>query len=208
MAVMARSVGLPSRYVIGYIVNDPERDDDGFYTIRKKDYHAWCEIYFEGLGWIPFDPTEGAPSVDGGERGATEGGTVWYKTGWFVGTMLGVLVLAILTPVLVLIRQRTLSPEARSERAATEVGRLHAVFTRTIERFAGAPKRFSQTTYEYVASVGPKLGAVSSEANALVREFEVAMFSSNSPDRTKLSDLARRISSLRSALSAQKRQRP
>lgn len=57
MAVMARMVGLPSRYVEGYLV--PERPG-GSTTVLGKNAHAWVEIYFEGVGWLPFDPTPGS----------------------------------------------------------------------------------------------------------------------------------------------------
>ena len=57
MAVMARMVDLPSRYVEGYLV--PERPG-GSTTVLGKNAHAWVEIYFEGVGWLPFDPTPGS----------------------------------------------------------------------------------------------------------------------------------------------------
>lgn len=56
MAVLARCVGIPSRYVQGYLVDYSDRDDGG-YIVRNKDAHAWVEAYFEGIGWIPFEPT-------------------------------------------------------------------------------------------------------------------------------------------------------
>ncbi|QJC52657.1 transglutaminase domain-containing protein [Paenibacillus albicereus] len=77
MAVLARSVGLPSRWVKGYAPGsgtiDPEAmmrggreaaervDSSGedTYTVRNSDAHSWVEIYFEGYGWIPFEPTPG-----------------------------------------------------------------------------------------------------------------------------------------------------
>lgn len=57
MAVLARCEGLPSRYVIGYALNREQ-----FGSIKKKyvatnaTAHAWTEIYFEGIGWVQFDP--------------------------------------------------------------------------------------------------------------------------------------------------------
>jgi len=76
MVVMARSLGIPARWVKGYapgqaprdmsemMRNDPsfrEIDPDaaGTYTVRNADAHSWAEIYFEGYGWIPFEPTPG-----------------------------------------------------------------------------------------------------------------------------------------------------
>lgn len=59
MVVMLRSVGIPSRWVKGFstgevVESDGERD---VYLIRNKNAHSWVEVYFEGYGWIPFEPT-------------------------------------------------------------------------------------------------------------------------------------------------------
>ena len=56
MAVMARMVGLPSRYIEGYAA---EPDSDGVARVTQQNAHAWVEIYFSGFGWLPFDPTPG-----------------------------------------------------------------------------------------------------------------------------------------------------
>jgi len=59
MAVMARCIGLPSRYVEGYRVYPYKNiPDDGYYEVINYDSaHAWPEIYLEGIGWTPFEPT-------------------------------------------------------------------------------------------------------------------------------------------------------
>ncbi len=56
LAVMARAVNLPSRYVEGYVA---EPDDDGIAHVTQLNAHAWAEVYFPGFGWLPFDPTPG-----------------------------------------------------------------------------------------------------------------------------------------------------
>ncbi|MDD4413808.1 MAG: transglutaminase domain-containing protein, partial [Oscillospiraceae bacterium] len=53
MAVMARTLGVPSRFVIGY-GTVPSGND---YASYSDNAHAWVECYFRGVGWIPFDPT-------------------------------------------------------------------------------------------------------------------------------------------------------
>lgn len=58
LCVMARSVGLPSRYVTGYLPGT-FNPITGFYEIKSSDAHAWAEIYFEGYGWMLFDPVPG-----------------------------------------------------------------------------------------------------------------------------------------------------
>ncbi len=208
MALMARSVGLPSRYVIGYIVNDPKRDADGYFTIRQRDYHAWCEIYFEGVGWIPFDPTEGAASVGGAERGAGGGVVDWYRSDLFKGVLIAVFVFALAAPVYMAVRQKNMSPAERAEKTASDVARLHTVFYRTIERYVGSPKRFSQTTREFVLAFGTRLGPTFPDASALVTDFEAAMYSPRTPDKDGLTELSKRTTDLRAALGRLKKQRP
>jgi hypothetical protein len=62
MAVMLRTLGVPSRVVNGFR-SDEFNDLTGSYVIRAKDAHAWVEAYFPGYGWQTFDPT---PSGSGG----------------------------------------------------------------------------------------------------------------------------------------------
>ena len=58
MAVMARAAGLPSRYVTGYgLKENPERVSAYPYVATNATAHAWCEVYFSGIGWVAFDPT-------------------------------------------------------------------------------------------------------------------------------------------------------
>ena len=201
MALMARSVGLPTRYTIGYIINNPERDSEGFFTVEARDYHAWCEIYFQDAGWVVFDPTEGAPSFDGGERGSAGNTLAFYRTTWFKILLGGALLIALALPVVNMIRHRTMTADAKAVRAAGEVSRLHSNFYRLIEKAVGTPKRFSQTTREYVLAVGPRLGETYQSALSMVKDFEVAMFAKDIPSRDELGRLSKAIADLKSALS-------
>lgn len=49
LAAAARAVGMPARYVSGYLY----ARDDG---VPHEAAHAWAEIWIEGIGWIGFDP--------------------------------------------------------------------------------------------------------------------------------------------------------
>ncbi len=66
MTIMARAAGLPARYVIGFAPFTQPEPTNGTYTFFDTDYHAWCEIYFEGAGWEIFDATDGAAEAPGG----------------------------------------------------------------------------------------------------------------------------------------------
>lgn len=73
LAVMARTMGMPSRVSVGYAPGDATgRNDSGqtVYSTTSQDLHAWTEVYFAGIGWVPFDPTPGvgeATRMDGEE---------------------------------------------------------------------------------------------------------------------------------------------
>jgi len=61
MAVMLRTLGIPSRLVTGFqsgIFNPLT----GLYVIRASDAHSWVEAWLPGRGWVTFDPTPPDPS--------------------------------------------------------------------------------------------------------------------------------------------------
>ena len=61
MAVMLRTLGIPSRVITGFR-SDEFNDLTGNYVVRAKDAHAWVEAYFPGYGWQTFDPTPAGAS--------------------------------------------------------------------------------------------------------------------------------------------------
>ncbi|MCX7029748.1 MAG: transglutaminase-like domain-containing protein [Spirochaetes bacterium] len=65
MALMCRSVGIPARVAVGFLV-PRETEVLNFYEVRAFQAHAWVEVWFGDLGWIEFDPTsqELAPGED------------------------------------------------------------------------------------------------------------------------------------------------
>ena len=60
MAVMARSLGIPSRIAVGFLPGTqlPDKvDGRTAFTVTSHNLHAWPELYFEGIGWTRFEPT-------------------------------------------------------------------------------------------------------------------------------------------------------
>lgn len=55
MTLMARSVGLPARYVEGFAAF--EKTDENTFVVRDSCAHAFVEVYIPGAGWLTFDPT-------------------------------------------------------------------------------------------------------------------------------------------------------
>ena len=59
-ALMARTLGMPSRIVVGYLPGNATTDDiDGqtVYQVSSSQLHAWPEVFFEDIGWVGFEPT-------------------------------------------------------------------------------------------------------------------------------------------------------
>ena len=60
MAVMARTLGIPSRVAVGYLpgkLTHPNGGKVAVYQVSSSDQHAWPELYFKGIGWVRFEPT-------------------------------------------------------------------------------------------------------------------------------------------------------
>ena len=81
MALLARSIGLPSRVATGYHFTGLP-DADGSYHIRDLNAHAWTEVYLPARGWIIFDATPPGERPSG-ERPQTV--RIW----WTVVAVLG-----------------------------------------------------------------------------------------------------------------------
>jgi transglutaminase-like putative cysteine protease len=56
-ALLARQLRVPSRVVVGFLPGESVPAQPGDYIVRGTDAHAWPEVYFDGWGWIPFEPT-------------------------------------------------------------------------------------------------------------------------------------------------------
>ncbi len=64
MAVMLRTLGIPTRWVKGYTGGDfqeysPDNPSKQFYEVTNNNAHSWVEVFFPNQGWVPFEPTKG-----------------------------------------------------------------------------------------------------------------------------------------------------
>jgi transglutaminase-like putative cysteine protease len=65
MALLLREVGIPTRLVTGF--GPGERNPlTGYFEVREREAHAWVEVLYPGVGWVPYDPTFGVPPAAGG----------------------------------------------------------------------------------------------------------------------------------------------
>jgi transglutaminase-like putative cysteine protease len=72
--VLLRSLGIPSRFVVGYSTG--ESLENGQLLVRQKEAHAWPEVFFPNLGWVEFEPTASLPDIErlAGDNSDTSGG--------------------------------------------------------------------------------------------------------------------------------------
>jgi transglutaminase-like putative cysteine protease len=63
MVVMARAVGVPARLAVGYTQGTYDHNTKQW-VVTEKDGHSWVEVYFEGIGWVEFEPTAGLPKLE------------------------------------------------------------------------------------------------------------------------------------------------
>lgn len=63
-AAMARSIGIPARVAVGFTYGTAGNPPDSGWTISARNAHAWPEVFIDGLGWLPFEPTPGRGNPD------------------------------------------------------------------------------------------------------------------------------------------------
>ncbi len=59
-ALMAQELGMQVRIVVGYlpgVLTDQERGDESVFSVSSDQLHSWPEVFFQGVGWVPFEPT-------------------------------------------------------------------------------------------------------------------------------------------------------
>src|SRR5689334_403525 len=53
--MMARTLDIPARVAVGFLPGESDRN--GSFVVSGQRTHAWPELFFEGYGWVRFEPT-------------------------------------------------------------------------------------------------------------------------------------------------------
>ena len=56
-AMMLRALGIPARFTTGFAVTVPARNVGAVITLTDRHAHAWVEVYYDQLGWLPLEAT-------------------------------------------------------------------------------------------------------------------------------------------------------
>jgi protein-glutamine gamma-glutamyltransferase len=71
MALMLRYLGIPARVAAGFASGRYD-SNRGLWTVTDHDAHTWVEVWFDGYGWLPFDPTPGRGRLSGSYTSASQ----------------------------------------------------------------------------------------------------------------------------------------
>jgi transglutaminase-like putative cysteine protease len=198
MVQMARAIGIPARYTNGFYPTQNERDERGYFLIRKADYHAWAELYFDGFGWMPFDPTEDAEAVPGGERGSAKDTIPWHRGNALKIIGNGVLGLVAALGMFLIVRATKVG-SVQADHIANTLSRAYSTYVGALSRFSGESMRPAEAPAEFLERVR-KLLPDEVDAEAILRRFEAAFYGPVSPRLIDSQELLEEASNFASRL--------
>ncbi|MDA8234428.1 MAG: transglutaminaseTgpA domain-containing protein [Clostridia bacterium] len=204
MTVMMRSLGYPARWVTGFTTGT-WNDEIQAFEVRNSDAHAWVEVYFEGYGWVPFEPTSsfaypGEEKIDQSVNNEAEkkeeyiwvedpqagsvSQTSWNNQiwRWLAGAFLFIIGLWLAGKV-VLVRKK--------EDLRKNYSPVQKVYHRMIMalRAKGYPKQGSQTPREYALRLGEELPQSAGAIGRLTEEYLLSRYGGHSHSQDELQDL-------------------
>ncbi len=172
MVMMARAVGLPARYVVGYLPSPQRYNGAGGYVVSETDYHAWAELFFEGEGWVIYDATTVAEDVEGGGRGDV--GQKWYQAGWAKQALLGLLFCGLVFGGFAV--YRVVQPMFKPKPARDQIRATYSKFASALHRHSKRRRKMSETPREYLNAVRPSIEPIWAETFALNERLEELLY--------------------------------
>ena len=62
--LMLRALDIPARFTSGYVVSVPQNSVGETMIITDRNAHAWVEVYYDDVGWVPLEVTPPATNSD------------------------------------------------------------------------------------------------------------------------------------------------
>jgi transglutaminase-like putative cysteine protease len=78
MALMLRFLGIPARVAVGFTAGTWK---GGVWTVTDHQAHAWVEAWFDGWGWLTFDPTPGRGTISAAYTWASDSADAIFELG-------------------------------------------------------------------------------------------------------------------------------
>jgi protein-glutamine gamma-glutamyltransferase len=170
LAVMLRSLDIPTRETVGYVPGpyDPITD---LYQVRADDAHAWVQVWFPGYGWQSFDPTAVVPlaSPAPGTVALDDIGRALKRIP-LAPVLLGLLGLALVASLVHWRRRRPQTWAEQMARSAERAGRR-----------AGRPRRPHETLGEYATTLDDLTGDGSAAWRQLAASAEASAYGGQDP---------------------------
>ena len=186
LAVMLRSLGVPTREAVGYVPG-PYNPITDLYQVRANDAHAWVQVWFPGFGWQSFDPTAVVPLAN-----PAPGTVALDDIGHALGRIPIVPVAGALlsvTLVALFLRRRRSRPSTWAERIARSAERAG--------RRAGRPRRPHETFSEYATTLDDLTGTGSEAWRDLAVPVEASAYGGHDPTPEAQREMVRRARRLR-----------
>jgi transglutaminase-like putative cysteine protease len=194
LAVLCRAAGIRARVVTGFLVDSESMEGDA-YVIRDRHGHVWTEVYFEGVGWVPFDATEGAEAVPGAGVGSAL--TDEARSGFLarlIAVLSGVLIAFLGVLGVVLLRRSQKATRISVEQRALQS--LYLDFMKLMRAFVHRARAPFETTREYVQATKAQLPDQETIFRLAAR-FDEAFYSPRGPTDDVLGEIRTDLDTLR-----------
>lgn len=194
LAVMLRAVEIDARVAVGYRIEGAP-DDNGWIAVRDRNAHMWTEVYFPKYGWIPFDVTDMASAVPGGEVGALlEEEEEHLTLSWAVRAvtfLFGAAAVILITAFIV----GALRTRARILGPYRKLRPSYLKFLRLVASGVRRPKLPSETLRQYADAYSEATGNGQSVAR-VAEMFDRAFYSSDAPTAEQIEEVRRNVAGL------------
>jgi protein-glutamine gamma-glutamyltransferase len=186
LAVMLRSIGIPTREIVGYVPG-PYNPITDLYQVQADDAHAWVQVWFPGHGWQNFDPTAVVPLANPAP-GTAALGDVGHALKRIPALPVAAVVLG--AGLLAACRRwRRIRPTSWTERITWQAERTG--------RRAGRPRRAHETFAEYAATLDDLSGNGSETWRQLAVPVEESAYGGRDPSPHAQHQLISRARQLR-----------